>query len=258
MGKIKNIFFTSLVLTVLIFCTAMMLNYGLDFYRLNSILGTMQEHEISYEAYVTEQSFIEAFGGNKCETMKSRIEFLKEEIEDVGAELSSYGRISFFRKWDYEYLERKYFLLELKFLALVENLNKECGEPYIPILFFYEADADISERQGYILAEISKKYTQKVIVLSIDKDYSKEPLVEILVAKHNVTEAPTTIISSNIKYEGLVYEKEIESAIENISSNQSSAKTGKGSSKNASNTSFSTIPYPYRYKLIKKFLLKPI
>ncbi len=216
MRKKRNIFFTSLVLTVLIFGTAMTLNYSFDFFRLGSILGTIREHEISYEAYLAEESFVETFGGDKCRTMSHKIEALKNEIKEVGIELSSYGRISFFKKMDYDYLERKYFLLELKFLALIENLNRECNNPYIPILFFYESEGDISERQGYILSEISDAYKQQVVVLSIDKDYESEPLIKVLTAKYNVTKSPTIIIANKVKYERLVYEKEIDADIRKL------------------------------------------
>lgn len=212
----KHIFFTSLIMTAVIFALAMILNYGMDYFRVSSIVTTMQEQEIGYEFYLTEENFIQVFGGEKCEAMERNIEFLKDEIKEVGVELSNYGRISFFKKKDYTYLERKYFLLELKFLTSIEKLNRECGKPYIPILFFYEIDNDESERQGYILSEISNLYTQQVIVLSIDKDYEHEPLVKLLLFKHNVTRAPTIVIADEIKYENLVYSREIRNVIDKL------------------------------------------
>lgn len=212
----KNIFFTSLMLTLLIFAVAMMLNYSLDFFRLDSIMDVMQEHEINYNSYLAEEEFISAFGGEKCDAMHNKIELLKQEMRNVGIELSSYGKISLFKKKDYEYLERKYFLLELKFLASIEKLNRECSKPYIPILFFYDTGDSLSERQGYILSEISDMYKQKVIVLSIDREYDKEPLIDILLLRYNITEVPTIIIGEEIRYEGLTYSKEIEPVIEKM------------------------------------------
>ena len=212
----KNIFFTSLILTLLIFSTAMLLNYSFDFFRLDSIVNVMQEHEISSEAYLTEESFIEAFGGDKCSQLKKRIEPLKKEIKDVGSELSNYGRISFFKKGDYNYWERKYFLLELKFLSLIERVNKECMMQHMPILFFYRIDDDICERQGYMLSKISDKYGDNVVVLSIDKNYKKEPLINLLILKYNITRTPTIVIGGEIKLERLVYFDEIESIIDKL------------------------------------------
>ncbi|MBN2112188.1 hypothetical protein JW707_03760 [Candidatus Woesearchaeota archaeon] len=203
-------------MTVLIFSLAMILNYGMDYFRVNSIISTIQEQEIMYESYLAEEEFVETFGGEKCDAMQRNIESLKQEMKEVGVDLSNYGRLSFFKKGDYSYLERKYFLLELKFLASIEKLNRECGKPYVPILFFYEADNDESERQAYILSEISDIYKHQVVVLSIDKDYEDEPLINLLLFQYNVTKTPTTIIAGEVKYEDIVYANEIKRLIEKL------------------------------------------
>lgn len=199
-----GIILSSLILTVLIFALGILLNYGLDFVRIDTIVDVMSRHELDTTAYLVEQEFTDSFGGNRCELMNSRIAQLKEEIRKVGTDLGSYSSFSFFKKKDYDHLKRKYFLLELRFLTLIEQLNQECSRPYIPIIFFYKIDDDASERQGFILEDISKDYEQEVIVLSLDKDYADEPLVQLLAARHNVTRAPTLILD-NEKREGLQY-----------------------------------------------------
>ena len=177
-----RIIVSSLILTILIFAFGILLNYGLDFVRIDTIAGVMRQHELDTTAYLVEQDFTDAFGGNRCDVMNVRIAQLKEEIQQVGADLGSYSSFSFFKKKDYDYLKRKYFLLELRFLTLIQELNNECNRPYVPIIFFYEIDDDESERQGFILSEISQDYTQEVVVLALDKDYQDEPLLPLLVA----------------------------------------------------------------------------
>lgn len=206
---------SSLVLTVLIFALGILLNYALDFVRIDTIADVMARHELDTTAYLVEQEFTDAFGGNPCEAMGRRIAQLKEEIRQVGADLGSYSAFSFFKKRDYDYLKRKYFLLELRFLTLIEQLNKECNRPYIPIIFFYEIDDDASERQGFILADLSRDYEQEVVVLSLDREYTDEPLVQLLAARHNVTQAPTIIIGSE-KKEGLVSTGELNATIRSL------------------------------------------
>ncbi len=210
-----KIIINSLFLTILIFAFGILLNYALDFVRINTIADVMSRHELNTAAYLAEQEFTDSFGGNRCFVMSTRIAQLKEEIRDVGSDLGSYSAFSFFKKKDYDYLKRKYFLLELRFLTLIEQLNRECNRPYIPIIFFYQIDDDVSERQGFILADLSKDYEQEVIVLSIDKDYKDEPLVQLLAARHNVTSAPTMIVD-NEKKEGIVYTGELNATIRNL------------------------------------------
>jgi len=210
-----GIILSSLILTILIFALGILLNYGLDFVRIDTIANVMSQHELDTTAYVAEQEFTDSFGGNRCELMNSRIAQLKEEIHKVGADLGSYSAFSFFKKTDYDFLKHKYFLLELRFLTLIEQLNNECNRPYIPIIFFYKIDDDTSERQGFMLEDISKGFEQEVVVLSLDKDYADEPLVQLLAARYNVTRAPTLIVNDE-KQEGLQYTGAINATIRTL------------------------------------------
>ena len=63
------IFFTSLLLTMLIFGVGFMMSYGLDFMRLDEVFGIMQGHELTGQSYVVQQEFIDSFGGDKCNIM---------------------------------------------------------------------------------------------------------------------------------------------------------------------------------------------
>lgn len=208
----RSIFLSSLVLTVLIFALGILLNYALDFVRIATIADVMAEHEVSTASYLIEQEFVNAFGGNKCDIMQRRVAKLKEEIRKVGGDLGSYSGFTWFKKQDYDYLKRKYFLLELKFLTLINQVNRDCNKPYVPILFFYAIDDDASERQGFILDDISKAYEQEVVVLSIDKDYADEPLVQLLVAQHNISTAPTLLIDGE-RFEGLAYGGQVNATV---------------------------------------------
>lgn len=210
--KHKTVLLNSFLLTCLIFAAGILLNYGLDFIRIDAINTVMSGHELSTQAYLLEQEMAGWFGGNKCETMDARISGLKEEIRQVGNDLSSYSRFSFFKKKDFDYLKRKYFLLELKFFSLVQNYNQDCGRNIIPILYFYEIDQDESERQGFILEDVAKSFEKQVIVLTLDKDYKDEPLVGLLSQKYNVTIAPT-IVFDGVKKEGLTYTGELNATI---------------------------------------------
>ncbi len=195
-------------MTIIIFTIGILLNYGLDFLRIATIESVISEHDLSTQAYLIEKEFAESVGSDTCDIMNARIAKLKAEIRQVGGDLSSYSRFSFFKKQDFDYLKRKYFLLEIRFLTLINAVNNECGHPYVPILFFYEIDDDLSERQGFILEEFSKEWEQQVVVLPIDKDYADEPLVKVLVDHYSITTAPTLIIDGE-KIEGMYYQGQL-------------------------------------------------
>ncbi len=203
----------SLLLTILIFAAGILLNHTFDAFRISIIEDVMIAHEINTEAYRVERFFTETFGEEQCDIMVARISDLKKEVRKVGEDLGSYSRFSFFRRKDYDYLKRKYFLLELRFLALIQKINKECDKPYLPIIFFYEIDQDESERQGFILQDLSEDYDQHLIVLTLDKDYKDEPLVKILAENYKVTQAPTIIIDDQ-PLTGLVYTGQLNASIQ--------------------------------------------
>ncbi len=202
---------TSFLLTLAIFVIGILLNYYLDFYRIDQIQEVLAHHEIDTAAYRIEQDFVEQTNGSVCTAMDKRIDELKKEIRRVGSDLASYSSFSWFKKKDYDYLKRKYFLLQIKFYTILKALSAKCDVPYIPILFFYQIDDKVSERQGFVLEDLSKEYSQ-VAVMALDKDYADEPLVKLLVLRYNVTTAPTIIIDTT-KKEGYSYLGELNATI---------------------------------------------
>lgn len=212
----KHIILISFLLTVLIFFFAIIISYGLDFVRIDEILTTIDDYKLSTDSYIVETEFMDVFGGDRCEIMKKRISDLKQEIEDVGEDLSKYGQKSFFKKKDFDYLKRKYFILELKLYSWINELNDNCDNKYSTILFFYRIDDDISERQGYILTELAKEQQDKVFVFSFDGGYEDEPLIDLIKLQYNVTNFPTMIVNNDIKLDELSYLGEIRALVLNL------------------------------------------
>lgn len=208
-----RIFLNSLVLTVLVFAIGLIVSYGMDFLRVDEITMTMTKHSLDTEGYLIEKEFVHTFGGNDCMLMNSRIFDLKKEIAKVGQDLSNYGGKTIFKKKDFDYLKRKYFLLQLNFLTLIDDLNDNCGLNYVPIVFFYRIDDDQSERQGFVLDDYSQAYRTSVVVIALDIEYEDEPLVKLLIQKYNVTKAPTIVINEEVKFEKLTYTGQINATV---------------------------------------------
>lgn len=212
MDKRIKVIWKSLFITLLIFGFAILFNNFVDFLRINEIVDVMEEHELGRDVFLTQRSFIDSFSEYGCDALKLRFDSLKKEIRKVGVELSTYSRFSLFKKKDFDYLKRKYFLLELELLTLVQKMNSRCGNPYLTVLFFYEIDDGDSERQGFVLDEVSKKFDENLLVLSIDKDYEDEPLLKLMVNIFDIQTAPTIIIGQK-KIEGFVYFDELSTEI---------------------------------------------
>ena len=205
----------SFFITLSIFMVGILLNYGLDFVRVDTILNQMVSHEIGRLSFVVEQEFTQTVSAAPCNLLRERVVELKKQMRQVGADLSGYSSASWLNKKDFDYLKRKYILLQLRFFSLVQGVNTECGNTYIPIVFFYSVDNELSVREGFVLEDLSKAYEDKVIVLSIDKDYIDEPLVGLFAKANNVSRAPTIIIG-NVKHEGFAYQGVLNATILSI------------------------------------------
>lgn len=211
----QKLFLISLVLTVIIFVAGLLLGFTLDDYRSNTILSNIQRNELETESYLVHESLIQSLGGDKCEILNARITDMERLVNAVGQQLASFDERKTFGE-NLDYLKRKYILSEVKFFILISDLKESCNNHYVPILFFYTKDDRESINQGYVLTDLSKQYENKIIVLSIDKDYADEPIVNTLKLKFNVTEPTTLIINGRMKKDGFTGKEELEDILVNL------------------------------------------
>ena len=221
---IKHIFITSLIAAIVIFTSGIMIGWVLDNYRTDEVLSIIKDNELNSESYNIEQIFLENMGNTDCEILTPRIERISEDLGETGRELQRYGSASDFKKEEFDYLKRRYFLMEIKFYNLIYNYQDSCENEYTPILYFYKIDDDVSEMQGYVLDEFVKKYNEdttsengdkkhgKVVVLSIDGEYDEDPLISTIMNTYNINidNLPAMIINFETIREGFVGKDELE------------------------------------------------
>jgi hypothetical protein len=209
----QYVFLTGFILTTLIFTLGYALSYAMDFIRMDEVVTTIQGYELTSQAYLIEQDLLETMGGDRCEVLNGRIRTLRTDIKDVGGDLTKYGVKSALNKRDFDYLKRKYFLLELEFYNLVASLNSECGKQYFPIIFFYRIDDESSQQQGFVLDDLTRDYRNEIVTLSFDGDYTDEKTVQILKSRFNITSYPTIIIDNSVVIDHVVYTTELNNTI---------------------------------------------
>lgn len=135
-----------------------------------------------------------------CET---NIFSLTQDKSELGRKLESLERK--FGKDDprIEDMKERYSLLSIRQLFLVKRYNKNCEEGYIPILYFYsnENNVTVNERQGYVLDYIHNRYKDRVIIyaLSVDLD---NPVLDTLKGAHEIKSTPSIVVNGTT-YTGL-------------------------------------------------------
>ncbi len=195
----KHIFYTSAIIAVAIFTAGLLLGWTLDNFRINSIIYEMKQNELNTESYLIENDFIKSFADTGCSMQRPHIDKLASDLGEIGRELAGYEGKSTFKKEDYEYLTRKYFLMEVRTYTLFKDYTETCGN-ISTILYFYKINDELSIRQGYAIDEIVRNY-KDVYVFSFDIDYDKDPLLDTVKIQYNITKAPSIIVNDKLKHE---------------------------------------------------------
>lgn len=210
--KRRYLLITSFLLTIVVFLGGITLGWNLDDFRADKLLENIKQSELTAESFLVEESFIDHYGGDRCELLATRIYEMQALTRETGKLLAKWGEGDSLQKSDFDYLKRKHIILETRFYLLLDDFENSCDAEYDVVLFFYTKDQEDSARQGYILDNLADKYDD-LIILSIDKDYQDEPLVELLMSEYDVTVAPTLIINHIVKFEGFTQKAKIESVI---------------------------------------------
>ena len=195
---------TSLLITLAIFVGGLLLGFSLDNIRTSQILGGLEGNELDTESFLVEQAFWEEFAGDDCNFAEPRLNSISKQLTELGQYLEEYEEKSLFEKDEFEYLARRYFLLEIKAYTLEIELREECGLDNTVILFFYGNDDPDSVNQGLILDRIVEKSDSSIDVYSVNKDFEGDEAVDSIKLFYEITDTPTMIINGETRVEGYV------------------------------------------------------
>ncbi len=208
----KRVFMKTIVLTTFIFIIGILVGYSVDFFRSSDVLETVQQSELDTQSYLIEQEFFNTQGGYNCAIAQKRLGHLAEELGELGYYLVSFEEKNLFKQKEYDYLLRKYVLLQIKTYAQFIDIKNQCSLQHNLILYFFDPNDVLSERQGKVLDVLVKKDTG-LSVFAINIKYEGDILLETLKTHYNVTLTPTLIINEKMRKEGFVSKEELETVL---------------------------------------------
>ncbi|MSR85904.1 hypothetical protein EXS74_00745 [Candidatus Woesearchaeota archaeon] len=214
----KHIFITSLAITLVVFFAGLLLGWYMDSYRTTDVLNDLRSNELDTESYLVEQAFWDSYGGEDCSFADDRLNSISVQLAELGFYLSSYQKKNIFEEDEFQYLARRYFLIEIKGYILYNELKETCDIDNDVILYFYGPDDPDSEKQGYVLDQVVDKSNGTVDIFSINKNFAGDQAIETLKLYYNITVTPTVIINGNITREGYVSYSEIQEILDQGSS----------------------------------------
>ena len=205
----RRLLVKAIVITTVVFLLGLFVGTQLDTVRTNTAFETLRQSELDMQSYLAEQDFYQAFGSYRCELAQPQLTRLSERLGELGYNLVTYEERSTFSKEDYTYLLRKYFLEEIRAYTLFTQLKERCHLNTTLILYFFDPQDSLSERQGRALDVLVKK-RDGISVFSINFQYTGDSLVDGLKLYYNVTRTPTLIINSNVTLDTFVPLDELE------------------------------------------------
>ena len=205
----KSLLVRTTILTTLIFIIGVVIGFSVDEFRSTNVLDNLRESELDAQSFLIEQEFFNRIGSYDCGVAQSRLTQLSQQLAELGFYLVNFEEKSLFKKDEYDYLLRKYFLSELRVYSLFTDLKKTCDLNNTLILYFFDPHDALSERQGKVLDVFVKKHPD-VSVFSLNSNYKRELLLDNVKTYYNVTAVPSIIINDVLKNEGLINLEELE------------------------------------------------
>lgn len=198
------------LITVVIFSLGLLVGAAITADKVDDILSFEKEARLQLESFELEEKLLES-------TPCVNPSLLSSELEELGVRLAYLE--TQYAKDDPRILELKkpYTLLELRHYLKMKDMLEQCeNEDYTTILFFYsnkDKYLDVSEKQGFVLGYLQKKYTtEKIKVYSFDADLDLD-IVQTLMRVYGVKQVPSVIIGDKL-YVGFHEKEEFEEIIE--------------------------------------------
>lgn len=200
----KHMFLTTSLLLVFVFIAGILVGRNIESRNYAVISEFLQENELNTESYIIEQGIVEGLGEDNCDIAAARIERLSEELGNIGRRLSAEDAKQSLGKDNYNFLKRKFHLMQIKTYVLFKSLIDSCNIPANVILYYYSVDED-SQEQGFILDKIVRDYNAKVFAI----EYNYSPELNFLESYYSITETPSLVINYKSIYEGFTEYKDI-------------------------------------------------
>jgi len=207
MGK-KQVFAATLLLVWVVFIIGIIVGNYFSNPALDEINKIVRSSELSTESYLIEQNMFKDFEKN-CELSKIRLSSLSNELWRLGKLLASPTAKNDLGDYQYDFLKRKYHLMQIKIFVLYYQFKTDCSVDDSVILFYYGRDDNYSFEQGQILDRLVQDFG--IHVFAIERDYAPE--LKFLEQYYEINMSPSLVIDYKLKKEGLTSYEDLRSII---------------------------------------------
>ncbi|MBN2102130.1 MAG: hypothetical protein JW716_04635 [Candidatus Aenigmarchaeota archaeon] len=203
----KQRYIAATVITTFIFIFGVLLGLVLDYERVEYLQFEYSKNELDYKSLQMQFSLLdmEEEDMKGCAAFEKVMESTVSELADSLEAVQTYREYSATKKDQYDIIERRYALDNLRYWMIVKRAQKICPMNKLTVLYFFSLDnCPVCPNQGVILTYFKKKFDDKLLIFPINTDISeKEPMLDVIQSRYNITSYPSIVIGDDT-YNGIL------------------------------------------------------
>ncbi|MAG50351.1 hypothetical protein CL621_01760 [archaeon] len=205
----KKIYLKALIITIFIFILGLILGIFLSGERAKTIGEFSRVQKLDYDSIQLQFLYLGTLEEQNCLAVMKTLEENINTLNNVRVKLEDYITQSVRDNSEFTLLKREYVLAEIRYWLLAQRSKELCDIDTVSIFYFYSnEDCQNCKIQGTILTYLKDIFEEKLLVFSLDADFDKEPIIDILKSAYDIKETPTLIVE-NRKFEGLITRDEL-------------------------------------------------
>ena len=166
--------------------------------ELSEVNRFIKQSELTTESYLIEQELLAGFEQN-CDLAELRLAGLSSDLWQLGKLLGTETAKEDLGESDYDFLKRKFHLMQIKTYTLYQHLREDCAV-YDPVILYYFSQDDVqSHEQGSILDRLVVE--EGAHVFAIEYNYSQELL--FLEDYYEISHTPSVVVNYEHVRQGL-------------------------------------------------------
>ena len=194
----KKRFLIALILTCAIFLLGLLVGHTLSLERTDYLVDITYKQKLDYESLQLQSLYLDLSATNaSCSIFNNILETSLNDVADAQSKVDFYMLES--AEKSYTELKRDYILTQIRYWLLNKKIKENNKEEHISVLYFY-SNQDCVEcgAQGTILTYLKEKLKDKLLVFSLDADFTGEPMVAVLKQTYNITKIPSIVIEDEV------------------------------------------------------------
>jgi hypothetical protein len=202
---VKQQLFVSLtLLVVIVFAIGIIVGRSFSSPEQSEVSKFIKQSELTTESYLIEQDLLAGVEKN-CDLARLRLAGLSDELWKLGKLLGTETARQDLGEDDYDFLKRKFHLMQIKTYTLHQRLRQDCAVKAPVVLFYYSSHDNESQEQGRVLDKLVAD--MGLHVFAIEYNYSQE--LRFLEEYYDIRSTPAVVVNFGAVREGMTRYEEL-------------------------------------------------